>query len=792
MKRNYDKLLLVSLMLTSALTGQTFNWEEQIINNRSENLQGIAVSEDGSATIVGYGNTFVKSTDGGDSWHNTGIFETDNFDYQDISFSGNIGFAIAMTGYKVIDRPKGGGPDLYANSPLLKTTDGGVTWNIITVKNMGSGTDSTLNLSAIGNYNVKFSSMELIDANTLYISAFWKDINDSPHYNVFKTSDAGESWEPTIPDNGNNSISSITEHNGNIYLAGSKTLYKITIAKDSITDLYPEAYKHVNDDKSLFFWNPTIAGNEIIFPTTKHGILTTTNAGDSFEMLPNTIGANFVYKHNDSTYITGASTSKTKATTDGGKTWEAISANETLWDGGVIGDSLIALGKNEIFTMALSDIETGHFSWSTKTITPISGNLKSIATKGDTTFIVGYAGIFLRSTDGAQTFTEVTLPSKSNLIYASVDISLIGISQGEGTTAIANTRRYKVADYPTKGPDDIYVAGFLFSTTDNWNTFSVIDDTKIGAKYSSPSINPYANGCYAQEFNTANCINDSIFVTSVQWYHSDNISEEVTYGRVFKTSDAGQSWDTISSNLGNSFIKTIKTYGNDVFIGGNKTLLKSDDYGVTYTDLIPQLTALGASDPYIQEILKKGDSLYISTTSDSVFVSYDNGITFSKIEGPVGATTFVPVDANSWMTLGAYSKSMYTNYGGDSTWVNCYPGSPVFSSGIYADNIIALAKGSLFKLPLADLNSTIIAGIQEKRVTDLNNISITQSNTSLTISAKKSITQCRVYTITGENTKTINTNSTTVSINTSTLAKGIYIVNIKTNGANTAKKFIIK
>ncbi len=786
MKKIY-LLALIALMSIGAITAQTFNWEEQVVTERSENLQNMAVSEDGSATIVGYGNIFVKSTDGGETWNNTGVFETDDFDYQDISFSGDVGFAVAMTGYKVIDHPAGSSNDLFANSPLLKTTDGGNTWEIITVANMGDGTDNTLHPSAIGNYSVKFTSVEVIDANTVYVGVYWKDVDGGTHQNVLKSIDAGTSWTALLPDNGSKSIASIDVFANHIYVSGSKTLLRISLTDDSVVDLH--TIVDPEEDDNMFFWGISSLGNAIIFTSTSDSIWESTDEGSSFTALPNVSGGNFTYKHNDSTYIVGGSTSKTKATTDGGKTWEAISAGESLWNYTILGDSLVALAKNEVYTLALSDISNGIFTWNSKTITETSGNLKGIATSDNLTFITGYSNIFLVSDDGGQSFQEVNIPSESDIIYASLDMDLRGLSAGKGAAAIASTRRIKLADFPSDGPEDKYRPGLLLYTTDNWSTFDVMDDSKVGAKYDKSSLNPYQEGCFGQDYYTVECVDDTTFYTFVQWYDSLGLESKATYGRVFKTCDAGENWDTITSDLGNLFMTTIVADGDDLFIGGSKTLLKSEDAGTTVTNIASKMEDLGASDPYIQGVEKQGDTLYIPTTSDFVFVSYDNGETLSKINGLVGASVIAPIDGDSWMSLGSSTKTKYTNDGG-TNWEVCYPGSTSYAGTIYNDQIIAICKSKIYKLDIADLDADAASKIENSIAQA--DIKVWQSNETLHITSESLMSNCHIYSISGKCVFTATNSSNSITVNTNEYIHGIYLVSVKTEKSTLIHKVVFK
>lgn len=765
-----------------------YNWEEQVITSKAELLQGITVSDDNTATIIGYGNVMKQSKDGGSTWNSTGIFEKDDFDYQDISFVGNNGFAVAMTGYTIVDRPNGGYADLMANSPLLKTTDAGATWELITVKKMGAGSDSTIHPSAAGNHTVKFTAVEMIDANTVYIGVYWKDINNKVHQNALKSADGGATWTALLPDNGNNGITSILAYNGNVYITGKETLYKVNNTTNAVTNLYPVVDK--DSDDAMYFWNITECNGELIFPSTLDSIRVTADEGVTFKAIPNVKGSNYAYKDGNNIVLCGSG-ANTKASADGGATWTAISAGEPLWNAEVVGDSLIALGKSNIYTMATADIANGTFAWKKKNISNISAMLKGIATDGTNTYIAGWSGQLLKSTDNGQTFTQMTIPSESDIIYASVDMELKSISQGKDGNAIMSTRRQKLAKIGTL---DVYTSGFLFTTTDNWATFNVLNEKNVGAQYSEKSKNPNAAGCFGQDYFTSACVDANTYYTFVQWFDTTGIADykdKETYGRVFKTTDAGATWTAITEDLGNLFIYDIKVENDTVYIAGNKTLLKSTDGGATFENKSDKLTATGATDPFLWDIAIDANMLYLPTTNDGILISNDYGKTFTAHTGVSGANTFIALDNNSWMTLGSVAKCYYTNDAG-AKWEGCYPGAVVFGSTILNNNIVALCKSKIYKLDIETLDANTATSIDENDAAD-SNIKVWQANEMLNVEATEVITMVNIYNVNGQLVKQSAANANNAQVEVSTLTNGIYIVNVITeNGGFATTKVLIK
>ncbi len=802
MKKLYFFLFLIFSCISGITMAQTFNWQEQVLTERSENMQNMGVADDGSATIVGYGNSFYRSTDQGDTWVESPIFyDADEFDYGTISFYGNLGFAGGSSFFKVVDRRTS--RDIYANNALLKTTDGGETWVLVTVDNIGAGEADSISLAAVGNYGNQYNVVKVINDTVVYLSANWYDVYGDRHGTIYKSTDAGETWKSVLPDNGASSIASITDFKGSIYVAGYKTLYKVNIETDEVTDLYPILVAQ-NKDDNMFFVKTTIYNdNELIFPTYSDSIWVTSDEGASFKTLtPNLEKGYYVYKYDENHIVVAGGKSDTKATSDGGATWTLISVDESIWNCVVSEDSLIGLATGDIYSMAITDIAAGNFTWNYKDMEGTDGIIKGADTTNNNIFIASNGDYICKSSDGGSTYTEVTLPAKTDMVYASAQLDFMAYGQGTGGNAIATSRYYKLADFPSSDSRvDYYLPGVILVTDDNWETSFVIDDTKIGEAYGDdPSLNPFAPGCFNQDFFSAECVDKDVMYVFVSWADTTGVAyaDRTSYSRVFKTSNASYAkdnkgaalWDTITPNLGSTFIRAINFEGDTGYITGNKTIYKTTDGGATLTSLVEKLTDLGATSPYVQNALFFGDTLYVATTGDSIFVSYDAGESFSVIPGVKGASDFVVVDANSWMTVGGSNACFYTNDAG-TTWDGCYPGYSVYrAGGIYADNVIALSKSKIYKIAVSDLDPA--TGIRERMADADNGINLIQYTTEISITSDKDITQCEMYNISGQKMFAVRPSAKTYSFNTTSFKNGIYIVRVVSNNKFETYKVLLK
>lgn len=782
------KLLTIIVALAAIASNsysQSFNWVEQQVAPTGENVVGMVNTSDTSAVIVGYGNTLTHTTDAGVTWSDLGLMtNTDKFDYSAIDFHQNVGYVTSSESFTAVNRASN---NIIANSPILKTTDGGLSWEILTLDAIGDGITAELSPSAYGCTNLKFYAVNCISASTAYISACWSTMDNNKHNNVFKTEDGGISWTVLLPDNGDNVINSIYQHDSLIYICGKETLYKKNTNNNTLTNLYPIVDK--GEDDTMYFWNITAFGNEVFFPTTADSIRYTNDAGATFKTLPNIAKGYYVYKHDDNTYVVLSGKNDTKATNDAGTNWVACSAGESLWNGAVINNNLIALAKGSIYKMKITDIANSTFDWTNSNTAPLTGTVKGIATVNNSVYLAGYDDGLAVSADDCTTFNTINTPSKRELIYSSVDLSIQSIEQGTGEAGIITSRRYKKAS-STSDMESIYQPGVIWTTVDNWKNSEIIDDTKIGAQYNTTSQNPYSAGCYGQDFYTAQCIDDSTFYVACQWYDSISAEDRTTHARVYKTSDACQTWDTITKDHGAAFITTLSFNRKSGYIGGNNILQRTTDEGVTVEDIYPNLELVGDNNMYINEInIVNEDTILISTTSDGIFQSFDAGETFHFIEGSLGCNATVLLSPNSWMTMGSKSKTFFTSDGGN-IWTGCTPGSTIYNNGtILNDSLYALAKSVVYKIALTDLATT---SSTEQIISSAYDIKVWQNNSDLIVQSKSTIENCSLYNISGHLVGRFRVNDTTYEIPVSEYAKGMYILTVETQNGNSSVKTLIK
>ena len=701
--KNFTFLFLLFFISFSALAQVDFNWETQSISP-DNNLQEMNIVNDTTTILVGYGKTFVKSADLGLTWDNVPVLDP-LYDFIDLSInSSGIGYACARD-EKVIDNS--GEQDVRAHGLLLKTTDNGVSWTVTDVSAVGTGEDPELNPNAPGCFALHFHSVEVIDDNTAVIGVEWYEYEVSTgdrldHANAFKTVDGGVSWT-AITDNGRYPLA-IEVADSSIYFGGKNHLLKTVAGSDVVTDIYPNLIAVVvPEDSTVSVSDITIVSETEIYVTTSvDGIFKTVDRGVTFTMLDGvSSGSNDMYKVNDSTLVILGTTSKSKVSTDYGATWADCNPGATCYEiGGVFNDSLYGLAKSKILKIAVTDLINGTYTWTEQALGD-NRLQKMHIFDADRVLIIGNDEIFYVTTDAGISWVLADLPEL--FIYgAQYDFSDISTS---GTASYASTRRF--LQFECADGVNVYGHGLILKSTDYWQTWDIIDVDNIG-EGTDPSLNPHVEGCYGLSPSEIECINADTAYVYVNW--GDTIAgadNKIYHSRVFKTTDGGDTWTSITEDYGSSYVTSIYFIDDNTgFISGKTILLKTDNGGDSFTDLYPAIYEADESDStkhlydihYIDE-----NEWYIPSSTNGVFATADGGTTFTMFDGIGGGAGFYKVDTSTYIVLGSDTKSKITWDKGEH-WTDCYPGSSVWGiGGVLNDSLVALAKTNLYKIALTNL-----------------------------------------------------------------------------------------
>lgn len=354
---------------------------------------------------------------------------------------------------------------------------------------------------------------------------------------------------------------------------------------------------------------------------------------------------------------------------------------------------LILLLIFSIPVSSFSQISTPVFNWKVQEISK-DNNLQGMSIHDENTGVIaGYGRTFKITTDKGVSWNDVGL---LNPKYSFNDLSIkenVGYMVGRKSVLVTN---------PTGGEDNVYVNGILLKTTDNGTTWTLLNLSAIG-EGTNTGLNPNAKGCYSLDPYAVLSISNTKAMVFVYWYDVSSGTRK-SHSAVFKTVDGGTKWTAITQDLGGAYINAVKMYGSDIYIGGNKILLKASSENDIVTDIFPAFSSVAGSTAFINEIRFYNNEINIQTLNGT-FISNDNGTTFSKIAGLSGGNDIYKLDNNVTVSLGTSANSKATIDGG-TTWISCYPGKNCWEiPGVFNDSLYALSSSVAYKIAVSDLKS---------------------------------------------------------------------------------------
>ncbi len=343
--------------------------------------------------------------------------------------------------------------------------------------------------------------------------------------------------------------------------------------------------------------------------------------------------------------------------------------------------------------LSFSQISNPEFKWKTQEISK-DNNLQGMSIHDENTAVIaGFGKTFRITTDKGVSWNDVGL---LNPKYNFNDLSIrdnVGYLVGRKSVLVTN---------PTGGEDNVYVNGVLLKTIDNGTTWTLLDLSTIG-EGTNAGLNPNAKGCYSLDPYAVLSISTTKAMVFVHWYDVSSGTKK-SHSAVFKTVDGGAKWTAITPDLGGAYINAVKMLGSDIYIGGNKILLKASGENDIVTDVFPSFSSIAGSTAFINEIRFFNNKIFIQTLNGT-YNSDDSGTTFSKIAGLSGGNDIYKLDDKVIVSLGTSANSKATIDGG-TTWVNCFPGKSCWEiPGVFNDSLYALSSSIVYKIAVSDLKT---------------------------------------------------------------------------------------
>ncbi|MBI9055061.1 MAG: PKD domain-containing protein [Bacteroidales bacterium] len=334
--KNFTLTLLCLLTFSGMLMAQ---WQPVDLGTGTT-LKNLYAFDNQNAIIVGADTTILKTTDGGKVWEtmNFTLPNKIDYDFTEVDFADNqTGFIVAPKKYIK--------PDHY-NGFMLKTADGGTTWDEVslTAFSDGSGNDLTDPKAGI---KVQFRCVS-INGNIGYAAVQWVEAaTTTEHGYIFKTTDKGTTWAISSGDLGGIDINSIEFIGETVYAGGNGSYFSKSIDGGA-------NWEDLSKGNIVFVSDIRLLDANKVYLATMQGTLYTEDGGVNINAL-NDIGAwDVIYFSDDNILFAGngnaSSTKKSYRSIDGGTSWQEATngLNITAWDLTLFNDTIYALGNGGV------------------------------------------------------------------------------------------------------------------------------------------------------------------------------------------------------------------------------------------------------------------------------------------------------------------------------------------------------------------------------------------------------------------------------------------------------------
>lgn len=571
------KVIIFIIILVIFSLRLVAQWSWLSPDPQGNNLNTIQLLNENVGLIAGDCETLLKTSDGGQSWN---VIES--------SISGNITdiyFFDEFTGFAISN-------DLNDCATVYKTVNGGISWDHTVLQS----TNAVLSIIFLNN------SYGFITG---------------AHGLLFKTTDGGINWvEQNIETE--YKINSVFFVNPDIGFAASEfgLIYK---TQDGGESWFPFSTGYSNENKSLFFLNENtgfvVGSNNYILKTVDGGVNWTPPILDIIEGYS-------IYFFNENNGIIGCSNGDIYETSNGGSNWTHSPYNDitTLNDLSFINEmDGICVGVNG----DILKTNDGGVSWSHNSFTT-QADLNDITFISDSIALTGTSsGTILKTTDQGSTWeintyavngkiTKLLFPSDSTgYLISSLDESnqllYKSIDQGESWNIIESHNRDVISDIFFIDDDSGYLTSMneILHTEDGGITWSsyisypeinfnklAFPDSDTGYvtasyNYTMDIIYKTTNGGQTWEQNHIAQFN----IVSILAISIDTVYALTLYAGILKTIDGGERWiySGALSEAG-AFVSTRLHFTSNnagYFLGipgemGKGIVLKTNDGGITW------------------------------------------------------------------------------------------------------------------------------------------------------------------------------------------------------------------
>ncbi|MBC8045383.1 MAG: T9SS type A sorting domain-containing protein [Fimbriimonadaceae bacterium] len=578
----------------------------------------------GGGSLTYDGNGIYKSTDGGNTWNNTGLTEMGNTGRLAIDPQNtNIVFAAMM----------GNLFENNSNRGLFKTDDGGATWeNVLFVSDSTGAIDVVINPD---------------DPQIIY-AAMWERVRrfnrrDAAGFSsgIYKSTDGGDTWNELTTGLPSGELSRITLSLCN---AEPEIIYACIIDDDeSILDIY----KTTNGGDSWTDLNASGDVSSVAYDYWFGGV----------KVDPN---------NPDNVFYIGFTPSRS---TNGGNTWNSFAGaahvdNHTLFISPTNSDIKILGNDGGLY------FTTNNFStYTTVQNIPVTQIYDFDVYQADTSFIIAGAqdnNSFIKSAgsdtwyyvNGGDGVSSVFLQTNDESYYANSQYGgyygkVDGINVPLGLPFDRYIWRSPIAVNPLNGYTIYFGGTKVYRTNDGgYDVNAISSDLTNG-----PGISPVIYGCVST-------IHNAIADTNYIYAGCDD-------GNVWRSKNYGDDWEKISDVLPKRFVTSIQTDPADaeivyVTFSGYRWaddiahVYRSTNAGDIWENIEGDLPDIPVNDI---AVYKKVDSTYLYIANDAgVYVSYDEGIFWNLLGSTIPIVSVYDIELHAetnTLFAGTYGRGIY-------------------------------------------------------------------------------------------------------------------------------------
>lgn len=413
-----------------------------------------------------------------------------------------------------------------------------------------------------------------------------------------------------------------------------------------------------------------------------------------------------------------------------------------------------------ILTFVIISITAFANNWTKKTLDGAGTSMiKTMCAFNDNeALIAGYDSILYKTYDGGSTWNKISLKQ----FYPSGEYGFDftdGSSKGDVVMLTA-----------TK---EISAPGLIMLSTDKGENWTPIL-TNSFANDSAINKNPSFDGASNHRFYCIEVIDDSTAFTLMNWTDSTGTARN----GIFKTINIGATWTYCNTptieGTPDGDIEFIGSTG--YYAGSSKSyIFKTTDGGTTwvdYTDDSLYLFIWGFSLLSENELFVMGqDELYYYNTSDltnPTITTLNKSFSYSLLA----------LDANRVITFHKHDNIWASNNTDSILWESAGNGSTDWvrkCDMVYNDSIYALGDGAIFKAAVSDIFIGETTNIDNVKANE-KNIKIYNANSELRLESSSAIGSVIIYSISGKIVLSKQFKSNSISIPTSSLQRGIYLI----------------